>query len=86
MAYEKINVNSLRIALNDIDNLNGKKLETLVNKMEISQWSGGAVNRIKTAINKNVSEINEIQKKINKYKTACDKIEIYQRIDDDIED
>lgn len=84
MAYENINVNKLRSALNKIDDINSSSLESLNNKLSSSEWSGGIVNRIKTATKKDISEIKEIQKKINNYKTACNYMEEYQDLDDDI--
>lgn len=84
MAYENINVNTLSKTLDKIDNISSSDYENFVNKLSNSEWSGGIINRIKTATNKEISEIKEIQKKINKYKTACDYIEEYQDLDDDI--
>ncbi len=84
MAYENINVNSLRRAINQVDNINSNNYDNVVNKLNSSEWSGGIINRIKTAINKNISEIKEIQKKLRNYQTACDYIEEYQDLDDDI--
>lgn len=84
MAYENINVNNLRRALNKIDNISSSNFENIIDKLSGSEWSGGMVNRIKAATNKDVSEIKEIQKKIKNYKTACDYIEEYQDLDDDI--
>ena len=84
MAYENINVNSLRRALNKIDNISSSNYESFVNKLSNSEWAGGIINRIRTATNKEISEIKDIQKQINKYKTACDYIEEYQDLDDDI--
>lgn len=84
MAYENINVNSLRGALNKIDNISSSNFESFVNKLSNSEWAGGIINRIRTATNKDIQEIKEIQKKIRNYKTACDYIEEYQDLDDDI--
>lgn len=84
MAYENINVNSLRRALNKIDSINSSNYESFVNKLSNSEWAGGIINRIRTATNKEISEIKEIRKKIKNYKTACDYIEEYQDLDDDI--
>lgn len=84
MAYENVKVSSLRSSLNKIDNINSSNFNSFVNKLNNSECSGGIINRIKTAVRKDISEIKEIQQKIRNYKIACDYIEEYQELDDDI--
>lgn len=85
MAYENIEINKLKKALNKIDNINSNKLEKINDKINSSEWSSGVENRIKEAIKKEISEIKAIQTKINNYKDACDYIKEYQKLDDDID-
>ena len=82
MAYESVNVSKLRSSLNKIDDIKSSNFSDVINSIDASKWSGGIVNRIKTALKKDVSEIKEIQKKINNYKTACNYIEEYKDLDD----
>lgn len=84
MAYENININSLRSALNKIDDINSSDFSNLVGKINGSEWSGSVVNHIKGAIEKDISEIKEIQNKIENYKTVCIYIEEYKNLDNNV--
>lgn len=84
MAYENININSLRSALNKIDDINSSDFSNLVGKINGSEWSGSVVNHIKAAIEKDISEIKEIQNKIENYKTVCIYIEEYKNLDNNV--
>lgn len=84
MTYENLNVSNLKKSLNKIDNINYEKIDDLSSKLSDSEWGSPIRKRIKTALNEIVKEYENIQEKINDYKTACNYIEEYQKLSDDM--
>ncbi len=81
MAYESISVYKLNNSLNKIDNIKETRYENLSGKINTSEWSGKISKNIIKALDKEISEMQKIQKLISKYKVACEYIEEYKDLE-----
>lgn len=83
MAYESVNVSSLRSSLNKIKEIsqNKKGLASVRSSIKSGSWSGNTRTRIKDAIEKTDSYYVEINKYIEKCLKAADYIEEYKELD-----
>lgn len=83
MAYENVNINKLISSINSIDNINSNKneLKKVANSLNASNWSENSRVRIKNALEEMVDVYEDIEKYLEKCKTAADYIEQYKELD-----
>ena len=83
MAYEDIDVGSLRSSLLSLKNISTNKisLEKVKDSINGDEWSGQTKNRIKAAIVKTTKYYSVIDKYIDKLLKATDYIEKYKELD-----
>lgn len=80
MAYENVDTNQLRSALNDcLNNLDSSKLSSVSEGLTDSIWKGSAKDNLKSAIDKLVdTRYEDLREKIKSYISEVDKIETYK--------
>lgn len=83
MAYENVNVNKLKNSLNSLDNISSNKnaLKKVANSLNAGNWSENSRVRIKNALEEMGDIYEDIEKYINKCKTAANYIEQYKELD-----
>lgn len=83
MAYENVNTNKLKSSINTIESIscNKKELKKIANSLNASNWSENSRVRIKNALEEMVDVYEDIEKYLEKCKTAADYIEQYKKLD-----
>lgn len=87
MAYENINVASLRSSINNcLSTINYSRINQMVNQISSDDvWSTNSKNNFKIALDKLIERNKNLENELKKYLTVANLIEEYQKLDKSID-